>query len=377
MSKLGAISYSLYLVHWPVFAFTNNAWIGENGSEPPVVVRVGLIVLSLVLAYLLHHFVEEPLRRKSVVPSFRMAGIALLLAGVLVFLAHGPLATNPVKDYAAVRRINHGFGAACEFKANFEPISECRNSDAPEILVWGDSYAMHIVPGLLGANGSPPQLVQATMSVCGPLLGISYVGVGTAVNPNWAESCIAFNDSVIAYLSTTPSIRYVVLSSPFGQYLNVGNRLLKRASAQGAPEYVDAGLNEAIEGVKRTAATVRALGKRVVIVAPPPSGGFDIGRCLERYESNLVTFGVPPGCAIRMAAYRIKQEKILPFLAAVQRGADIDVIRLSDYLCDAESCRTYIDGTFIYRDAGHLSHEGSVFVANKFSLLEKILQNSR
>jgi peptidoglycan/LPS O-acetylase OafA/YrhL len=40
MSKLGAISYSLYLVHWPVFAFTNNAWIGENGSEPPVVVRV-------------------------------------------------------------------------------------------------------------------------------------------------------------------------------------------------------------------------------------------------------------------------------------------------------------------------------------------------
>jgi hypothetical protein len=87
----------------------------------------------------------------------------------------------------------------------------CRSGRAPRMLVWGDSFAMHLVPGLVAT--STGGVAQATKSVCGPFIGLAQV---TAEYPReYAEHCIAFNDSVLAYLAKTPSVRVVVLSSPF------------------------------------------------------------------------------------------------------------------------------------------------------------------
>ncbi|NQW83734.1 MAG: acyltransferase, partial [Alcaligenaceae bacterium] len=54
----GLISYPLYLWHWPLLSF---AWIVE-ASPPSLSTRVGLIVLSVALAWLTYRLVEWPLR---------------------------------------------------------------------------------------------------------------------------------------------------------------------------------------------------------------------------------------------------------------------------------------------------------------------------
>ncbi len=372
LSKVGDMSYSLYLVHWPVFAFLNNVWITESGGEHPLGIRASLIALSLCLAYVLHRYVEVRFRHADIQPNWRAIGRVVAastgLVLVTVGLAHG-VASD--KDYSHIRRANQGFGEACEFTENFAPIAACRNSDNPEFVVWGDSFAMHLVPGLLGVAGGAPGIVQATRSECGPLMGLAPQS-GQSYNNAWGQSCIRFNDSVVEYLKTAQSVKTVVLSSPFDQYLDNDRPLLVRNEGQNTYRVVQTDAAQAVEGLKRTAAAVRALGKKVVVVAPPPMGGFDVARCTERAQSGLPTIGIENDCAISMVAYRTFRAKVLALMEALPQQAGIEVISFDPYLCGEGVCQTSANGTFVYRDGGHLSYEGSVYLANKMSLVDKI-----
>jgi SGNH domain (fused to AT3 domains) len=76
---------------------------------------------------------------------------------------------------------------------------------------------------------------------------------------------------VLEYLQQTSSVRIVVLSSPFNQYVNDIGELLERPTAAGGFRSVNQSVEVALAGVRRTVGAVRALGKRVVVVAPPPA----------------------------------------------------------------------------------------------------------
>lgn len=86
---------------------------------------------------------------------------------------------------------------------------------------------MHLVPGLV-QEWKDGSVLQATQSSCGPVLGLAprrivHPGHGTVMDQAWAQRCIAFNQSVIDYLSHATSIDTVVLSSPFDAYVTREN----------------------------------------------------------------------------------------------------------------------------------------------------------
>lgn len=380
LARVGDMSYSLYLVHWPLFAFFNNAWIGEAGTHPPLAPRLGLVLLSLVLAYLLNRFVEEPVRSMEIRRPRRMLlptmAVSIGLVAATAGMAH---AFDGERDYARAREPNRGFGRECNFETDFQPLEKCRSTASPGILVWGDSYAMHLVAGLRDTAGDAPGIVQATRAACGPFIDLAPIASAHSGGRNrrWAERCIRFNDSVLAYLKDASNIHTVVLSSPFERYVRPGDRLLRRSGPQGAFEPAEADVALAVRAMKATIEAIRAQGKKVVVVAPPPSGGFDVARCLERMERGMPTIGMRGQCEIGLQAYRIEQKEVLAFLAELPRQADVDVIPLADHLCLGTSCRTYADGTFLYRDAGHLSYGGSILIARGMGLSTKVLSAAR
>ncbi|MCV9998539.1 acyltransferase [Pararhizobium sp. YC-54] len=382
MGKFGDISYSLYLVHWPLFAFLNNSWLGEAGSEhPPFVWRAGLLLLSIALAVVLNRTIEKPLRFMPLANPLKVFATSLAASLVVLLLSRAAsFATAPTIDYAELRRANHGLSEKCEFTANFKPIPQCRTADKPEMMVWGDSYAMHLLGGIARADMNAGGVVQATRSACGPMIGVAPVFKedNTAYDVSWARNCIAFNDSVLAYLQTTSSIKTVVLSSLLSQYIDPTQyQLLVRKDAN--EPYLLEGEQQAraVEGLKATIDAVRAAGKKIVIIAPPPQSGLDIGRCSERLQRGLPVLGAMTGCQISQASYERTRKPVLGVLGAVSSAADIAVIRFDPFLCHSGGCDTSADGIALYRDTGHLSIEGSVTIAKKIGLVDLIKAQAR
>lgn len=372
MGKIGDISYSLYLVHWPLFAFLNNMWIGGEGkSALPLSSRLVTVTLSFFLAWLLHRYVEVRFRHVKAQRAKGMFGQVLLISAALISLNAGmAYALSPAKNFAEIRRPNMGMNSACNFGDKFESLSVCRTSDQPTTMVWGDSFGMHLIPGLIAMQETKPSILQATRSACGPLLGIAQSS--EKYSRDWGDSCIRFNDSVVDYLKNAQSINMVVLSSPFNYYLTPGGQVLEAGSTTGDKRVVPTGLAVAMSGLEKTIHAIRAMGKRVVVVAPPPSSGFDVGRCLDRQHNHQISLGANPQCEIRVTDWHTNQAHVEEFLKNIQSKLDVEVIKMSDYLCDTKTCKTQIGKVTVYRDSEHLSVEGSTLIARAIDLPKKI-----
>lgn len=153
---IGLISYPLYLWHWPLLVF---ARIIRFQNEPKIVLSIVLIVAAIVLAHLTYRFVERPIRSGGHL-SVKAVSLAVLLAvcgglGFAVYAKHGLPDRFPRDvqkrvmddDKEAENREICRLGTGTDAKLS----AECESpgsADAPLVLVWGDSHAFHLLPGL-------------------------------------------------------------------------------------------------------------------------------------------------------------------------------------------------------------------------------------
>ena len=377
LARIGDWSYSLYLVHWPLFAFAASAYVGRS---TPLYVRAAILIAAFPLAYLQYRFVECRFRftqasaKRFIISA---AGICAAAVVVVVAFAFHERTTGQIRDYADVRRINCGMSCECDFSGPFSEKSACMTSTSPEVAIWGDSYAMHLVPGILRSEIGA-SLVQMTRSACGPILELAILPDSNPPQDtfyrNWAASCIEFNRSVLDYLANKGSIKYVIISSKLELHWTRSRRIQYLSRNR----VVDVDESLLLAELASTIDSIRKLGKKVVVVAPPPwpmIEGFDIGACLERLEARKIVLGTE-SCDFEESRWR-NNSQVVPFLSNLERRADVPVLWPSDALCAEDICRASIGGKFIYRDEGHLSVEGSVEFERLFSLGAKVLQNAR
>lgn len=371
---LGDISYSLYLVHWPMLALAANAWV----SPTPGTVRLLLACSAVLVAWGMFRWVEQPIRQANVRFSGKIAvmavgsSAALIFVAVLAFLVES---SNSSRDWLAIRRSNVGLGQACIATDGFKDLAECQTSENPRMLVWGDSYAMHLVEGI--RRSTTDGVVQATMATCGPFIGISMFREGEEYNRDWGRKCIRFNDDVIRYLKAHPNIDVVVLGSLYGQYLP-GNKVLGRGTSimsVGVEEReMDGSEDIAASALGRTVAELRRMGKKVVMVAPPPSAaGVDFGRCLERHEGKKAVMGAQfPTCEMSEETFRAAHQSVVALMKRVSIKENVPIFHFDQILCRNGKCAVEIDGVPIYRDNGHLSYEGSRLLGQRLRLADRL-----
>ena len=104
---VGDLSYSLYLIHWPLFAFAANIWISE--FDMPFSYRVAIIGISILLAYLQYNFIENRFRYKKSTNEMIRFNSILTLSVFLIIIpitlkitssqSNDPISNNRMGEY--------------------------------------------------------------------------------------------------------------------------------------------------------------------------------------------------------------------------------------------------------------------------------------
>jgi peptidoglycan/LPS O-acetylase OafA/YrhL len=349
---IGLISYSAYLWHQPLFAFARI----RSLTEPSPAMMAGLAVASLLLAIITWKYVEQPFRKRSgrVLPTRKgifvasaAAGSFLILFGISGCLSNG-FPKRFIDEHAFLGErlaVNFGLHQDCEGEFNKSP--NCYTSKSPEVLLWGDSFAMHLMQGLV-ASEEKLAIQQHTKSACSPVLGIA--PVNQEFRLSWAKECIEFNGLVLEWLKQNPSVKVVVLSSRFTPILDWG------FVDERGRRYPKGGTSIALEKLAATIDEVRSHGAKVVVVSPPPSDGRNIGECLKK---SILWAHAESFCDFKFEESNSSYE----FL---KRASEVvPIYWIHENICPGGNCGTMRDGLILYRDAGHLSKEGSAYLGRE------------
>ena len=361
---IGLISYSAYLWHYPLFAF---AWL-RSAEDPSATLLVSLAVGSLVLAYGSWKWIEQPFRNKR---KIKRQPLFIFAAGVSVLMVAVGLAGYGKADYDRRKlgettnsralddrlRANYGLSSTCE--ETFTLSGECRTSEVPEILVWGDSFAMQLVPGIL-ASKSEAKVIQMTRSACGPVYGLAVINPPSYTEDR-AEQCLEFNNQVMAWLETQTSVKYAVLASPFDQYTSHDPTFLTQDGLVPFDPHV------ATQYFLHTLDLLARKGIKPVIFGPPPQNSVDTGRCLVR---STLSHADLAQCDFSVHESAPKQEAVIHFLSDVRKR--YQVVWLADGICTGEVCKAALEHTFMYRDGLHLSYEGSALLGTQMKFYDRI-----
>lgn len=169
MRYLGEISYSLYLVHWPVVVFTQYILVKEFSGISGLL----LAIISLVLAVPMHRYIEKPFRNPEVV---RLSGPAFCLAcSGIAMIAMVP-ASSSWADKGWVWRLpeqiqtinSQDLSTMQKYVGSTERVLKSRrdfsNNGKPKLLIIGDSQSADI-SNIMQENGMLDEFDALTRSV--------------------------------------------------------------------------------------------------------------------------------------------------------------------------------------------------------------------
>lgn len=269
LQKLGRISYSWYLWHWPVIIL-----VGAVTYNLTVKGRVACLLFSLVPALFSFLFVENPIRRRRVFrwsPGYSLAaGLALCLFCVVIAFAWRRVATHAATKPQQLRLMNaqtdwpviydnhcvsppYGRGLiSCSFNAD--------RSSATMVL-FGDSHAAQWFPVFNAISQKEGwELVTLIKSAC-PVADVEFF-YPTMRRPY--TECTQWRAQALQKIKEIrPNL--IVLGSA-DVYVHSNEPLIPASAWQ--------------SGLRRTLETLADFNAQIVYVRDSPTPGFDVPICL-------------------------------------------------------------------------------------------------
>ena len=175
---VGLISYSLYLWHYPVFAFIRNSYF-ISGGDMTQKLLIGLIILFLsIISYF---FIEKPSRNKNI--QFKSVISKMILAFMLIFLfstfvIYKDGKINKVNIMLAKQIESPLYRSTCKyssnsikflddnfFKDNFE---SCNQKFKKFILILGDSHSRDLYNTIAKISKKNEYIIGLNRAGCRP-----------------------------------------------------------------------------------------------------------------------------------------------------------------------------------------------------------------
>lgn len=354
---VGLLSYSVYLLHQPVFVFYRLVQVNQVRPAD----YLWLTALVLGLAWLSVRLVEQPFRQTVPLRRGLALGVPLAAGLAWVGLAGSP-AGLPQRLSPAVARLTAAQSdkdpRQGECKSSFEeprpPAELCRyGADVPEsVVLLGDSHAATLAHGLGEALGARGQSVRSLIR-----MGCPVIAADVPATAGREQDCLTFNRQALEYVRQSPA-RTVVVSSRWPLY--VGGRFDNgrggvEVSDQPVP-FLNAGLSGAqvVAGYAEAVRLLAATGKRVVIVDSVPEMGWDIPQSLRK----KALLHDPAPLTVPRSVTEKRNAAIHAAFAALT-GPEVRLIEPAALSCTAQACASVQAGAVLYVDSNHLSLSGA------------------
>lgn len=363
---VGRISYSLYLWHWPLLAVPAAAGLELSAEGKSILIGIAIVLSAITLQW-----IEVPARTaKNAKQATLLSCVALICAMIACVAVYGTEKWGGADKRAmeaALAWPDPGAGrASCpdELRTMRVAPTICRASKValPTAVVWGDSHADHLYPGLVERDGGRNWLLIANPS-CPPTRDIQIsLGKAASCDPDRAEQ-------VFGWLARQKSVDLVVVGF-FGHYSEEDDVADAHVHGPFGPSKVrisgsgDPGEKRHYfaEGLRSTVQGLLAAGKRVVLVVDVPELPFNPRYCFFQPRLRLVL----PVCRIPVEQVLQRQQALRALIA--------DLAKLSPRVIVADPLPALCPNGFCgverspeapnYRDSHHLSVFGSSAVAD-------------
>src|SRR5690606_583927 len=365
LQRLGALSYALYLVHWPLQVIPQAVLFAEQPL--PIPARLALGAAAMPLAWLLHVGVEKPgiawraLRARSAALTGALAVTASLAilatgAGIQQAVSHQALAsptpsadatsTTPAPEPQVPADLSPALDAVaadnpppyamgCHQDEEGTEASICEAGDdaeAPLVFLVGDSHAAAWFPALAElADEGRIRLQSTTKNSCLPFeVEQEYLGRPYTECAEWRQNVLSEIEDA------DPDL--VVLAG-YQNLERVGAGSLTSPDADAAARWRD-GLATMLERID---------APRVAVMAEVPHQRRAPTHCLARNIEDAPACAEPRETAFDPALTAAEDEAI------AESGQRVTRVDLTDHLCDEELCPTVIGDAPVYRDGHHLT----------------------
>jgi peptidoglycan/LPS O-acetylase OafA/YrhL len=349
MVGIGLVSYPLYLWHWPILVFLNFARYGEptNGE------RAAALVLAFALAIATWRLVERPIRAapaRRVAPALLAALLATGACGaaVAVFAGFPGHFRGPQAPYGDYRFDYHADsrspqcwlppGSTADAYA-----SECVDPDdgrhLPLVLLWGDSHAGRLYPGLRNIAKDRFRIAQFNRSGCVPIFWTFHPHRKLA-------TCVEGNIHVMRVVQAQrPDV--VVLFSRWSGW---------------RPRAIDNILLRTVHALRENGV------RRVIVVGPAPEWRWPLPNVLFQMARAQ---GKAPPMRLDQPLVADRPRIDADMRKAVERQGEAEYVSALDVFCNAQGCLARLGddaSTLTSWDYGHLTTAGATYLAERMPL---------
>jgi len=343
LTLIGDCSYSIYLVHWPIWVLLISSF------EQSWKTFVTAFVLSLGLGWLQFQFIEEPIRSRKRLPSSKTLQFVgtfgvVAIFGFVVMSYTTPLIamhlTGKKPDELSVHIVeNPCTGEQFELENAQSCLFSSANSKGTAILV-GDSMAKSLSDGFVQAsNAQSLNGYVFSYPGCAFLLSDSPYS-GTSACARWRA------DAMLALEQLQPDVLIIAnLNSLYVENPFTGWTLSNTELAWGSE-------------LARTLEKLSELEVPVIFVQPPPNFAFDLRYDLSLLLNNSIE-------EPRMVVIE-RREKMNKIEANAIAGFEFvqPIVDFAELFCDENFCNPKVKDKFMFEDNDHLSVDGSIYVSD-------------
>lgn len=346
----GERSYSIYLWHWPVVVLLHYFLVSDQ-----LLWQAAGIVVSMLLAETSYRLVEQPLRYR-----LRPLRPRTVLFGCFTILVAFYAVAQTVRGTGLPWRLPEHIVTVVERDALDNPrLEECLASesrciygDGPvKLVLIGDSHADAMVTAVeqvMREQGA--SVLFLGDSACLPLPGLTYR------DPRQAD-CRALGSAIPSLLAAHPDAD-VLFVSHMNAAVNQGqiepSKTARFYFSEGTRHYTQDWFNQFESLFLDTLCSIQR-ERQVWLTRPVPQMPMDVPTALGR----RLLLGQNVELGMTRAAYDSMNTYSWRLQDQAANRCGVNILDVTQELCDETTCFAEHDGKPIYRDQDHLSEDGN------------------